>query len=228
MLNFNPNEPFPLLPENTFSYPEQKLHSAEVDHWLGLRIEETELSIRSSPPETHQGHETWAKLSPATFLTPYTEIREILTRLNLAPGELIIDLGAGYGRMAFVIARHFPKIRFTGYELVEARVLESLRCLMLLKSTDPTQFACIQLIQADLSDPHFDLPRARAYFIYDFGTRQAIEGVLEKIRKSAFTDPVIVVGRGRASRDAIERHHPWLSQVKEPRHFSHYSVYRSS
>ena len=54
-----------------------------------------------------------------------------------------------------------------------------------------------------------------------------IEKTLNDLRGIALRRPIAVVGRGRASRDAIERHHPWLSQVVPPSHHGIYSIYRS-
>ena len=36
----------------------------------------------------------------------------------------VVDLGAGYGRMDFVLKSLDPRIEFTGYELVKERVQE--------------------------------------------------------------------------------------------------------
>jgi hypothetical protein len=80
---------------------------------------------------------------------------------------------------------------------------------------------------ADLSDLAFRPLAAEFYFIYDYGTPRAISKTLEDLRVIAQRQAITVVGRGRSSRDAIEREQPWLSQVMKPEHHGHYSIYRS-
>ncbi len=78
------------------------------------------------------------------------------------------------------------------------------------------------------SHPDFKPDAADFFFIYDYGTRPAVQKTLEDLREIARSRPITVVGRGRLSRDAIERQHPWLSQVCPPRHFKNYSIYSSA
>jgi ubiquinone/menaquinone biosynthesis C-methylase UbiE len=166
--------------------------------------------------------EYWVGLNIQSLLTPYTEIRELLHRLAIQPGQKLIDLGAGYGRIGFVMGHCYPESSFIGYEAVEERVQETLRCLERLS------YPKVRMEQADLSAPEFKPEAADIYFIYDYGTRAAVEKTLEDLKEVARLHPITVVGRGRLSRDAIERHHPWLSQVEKPVHFKNYSIYRSS
>lgn len=214
MLIFDPRNPFP-LPEGA-TYLQAQIHSEQVDTWLGFHISSIESKLKELPDQR-----IWVSLPAQAMLTPYSEIREILERLRPSPGTRIIDLGAGYGRMGFVIGRHFPQVHFVGYECVRERVEEAYRCLR------PWKYSLVEMQQADLADPHFTPARAEYYFLYDFGTRQAIEKSLQDLRKIALQQSITVVGRGRASRDAIERQHFWLSQVVEPEHYANYSIYRT-
>ena len=103
-----------------------------------------------------------------------------------------------------------------GPELVPERVREAIRC------------GARGMVCLDLASPDFVLPEAEAYFIYDFGTSAAIERTLAELRGIAARRRITVVGRGRLSRDCIERGHPWLSQVEAPVHRPHYSIYRTA
>jgi precorrin-6B methylase 2 len=156
-----------------------------------------------------------------TLLTPYLEIRQMLEDLAPAPGSTLVDLGAGYGRIGFVVARHFPEVNFIGYEFVKERVDEGTRCLAIQGATRA------RLLQADLFSKSFVLPRAKFYFLYDYGSREAIEQTLNALKEAARAHPITVIGRGRLTRDLIEREHPWLSQVNPPRHRGNYSIYCS-
>ncbi len=233
MLDFDPNDPFPLVPEERYSYAQEQMHSARVDEWLGLRTSDCEARISNAHSLAHslahtQTHSPlldqnlWIGLPVQTLLTPYLEIRRVLDRLGLEPGSRVVDLGAGYGRMGFVMARHHPETEFIGYEYVSERVIEGQRAIERTRSPQG-----IRLLQADLKSVDFMPVEAGAYFIYDFGSRVAIEKCLQDLRRVARTRPIQVIGRGRASRDAIERKHPWLSQVISPIHGRQVSIYRS-
>src|SRR4051812_41139061 len=127
MLIFDPKNPFPLLASGSHTYAEAQLHAEHVDTWLGLRTYEVEASLEKRKGDAHQ--QLWIGLPIVSMLTPYTELREILERLGPKAGESAVDLGAGYGRMAFVLARHYPGTDFLGYEFVTERVKESRRAL---------------------------------------------------------------------------------------------------
>lgn len=222
MLEFDPRDPFPLLAEDSHEYHAEQEHAALVDSWLGLATEATERAVGVTP-----GQQNWAGLPIQALMTPYTELRFILEQLKPQPGETVIDLGAAYGRMGFVMARHFPKARFVGFELDRSRVEEGRRALERFLATSGAPEGAIRLEVADLESPLFRMPQAEYYFIYDYGTRAAIEKTLDDLRLVARHQAVTVIGRGRSARDTIERSQPWLSQVAEPEHFDHFSIYRS-
>jgi Methyltransferase small domain len=223
MLQFDPNDPYPLTGSDAVTYREAQEHSKLVDEWLGLNTElvESGLALRNPNYSGAREEQHWIGLPTQTLLTPYTEIRFILSCLQPQAGDRIVDLGAGYGRMGFVIARHYPDVSFIGYEVVDERVAEGNRVLKF--HSNPS----VELFTADLSLKDFVPADAEFYFLYDFGSREAISKTLNDLREIAKHRSITVVGRGRASRDAIERSEPWLSQVNEPRHFEHFSIYRS-
>lgn len=226
-LPFDPGDPYPLLPYGSFSHAEAVAHAEEADRWLGLRalgIEETLAQAARarghSTAPTGEGH--WIGLPVNSLLTPYLELRQMLAELAPEPGEAVVDLGAGYGRMAFVLDRHHSGARFLGYEIVPERVQEGANAFERLGLARAT------LEVADITAQGFALPAARAYFLYDFGSRAAIEALLAKLQERARREPVTVIGRGRATRDAIERGQPWLSEMVPPRHLGNFSIYRSA
>ena len=223
MIPFDESDPFPLLVRGSSGYLEEQKHAALVDAWLGLDTERLEKVIvhSSSTPLTRR-HQLWIGLPTQALLTPYTEIRKILDRVNPRKGQTIVDLGAGYGRMGFVIGRHYPEVHFLGYEFVPERCREGSRCLELAGYTNA------KLIEADLTNKSFRPIEAQIYFIYDFGSRTGIDKTLEDLREIAANRPITVIGRGRATRDAIERKNPWLSQVVTPQHEGNFSIYRSA
>jgi SAM-dependent methyltransferase len=212
-VQFHDQDPFPLT--SGTSYEEEKLHSGLVDSWLGFDIAKIEAGLAPAPD--HQ--ERWEKKGNGVFSTPYSELRRILQEISPKAGDLVVDLGAGYGRMAFVLEAHFPGVKFLGLELAPERVSEGQR-VMAAKGLKNSQLLCADLLVATP-------PTAEFYFLYDYGTRAAIEKTLVDLRGLAKTQKIVLVGRGRAVRDAVERAHPWLGAVVEPQHSAHYSIYRS-
>ena len=225
LIPFNPYDPFPLT-SVPISGEAAQFHASGADAWLGLRVEETEgrLFARDAGRTFRsEGHEIWAEKGSAVFLTPYIELRLILAAAGFPETGFAVDLGAGYGRMGFVVGACFPRASWRGYELVAERAHEGARAL----AAHPFAARC-ESHHADVSHASFEMPEADLYFIYDFGSLEAVRSAVEKIKAVASRRSVTVVGRGRLSRDHIERNQPWLSQVAKPTHFPTFSVYRSA
>ena len=217
--------PFPSIPATAAGYRAAQIHAREVDEWLKIPVAEIETRLASSKlePGRTRGSDVqpWIGLAPDALQTPYCELRAVLESLAPRAGEWVVDLGAAYGRLGLVMARHFPDSHFLGYELIQERV-DAGRAALEKLGAARARLECL-----DLSQNPERIPRARAYFIYDFGSPQAIEIVLARLREVAKTQCIEVVGRGRAIRDRIERNEPWLSQVIAPIHGLHSSLYRS-
>ena len=227
MLAFDPTNPFPLFPAASRPYAEAKAHAALVDEWLGLRSEAVERAVLANPRYAAStasdpcAQEYWRGLPSASLQTPYVELRALLDQVAPAPGQTLVDLGSGLGRLAHVVGREHPGVRFVGYEIVEERVVESRRCLA------PFDYPNVRIERADLSATGFVPLRADFYFLYDFGSRRAIEKSLSDLRQIAQSSAITVVARGGLSRSLIARHHPWLGDVRTPRHYDNYSIYES-
>lgn len=211
MLKFNPADPFPILASGAYTYAQAQEHAAGADQWLGLRVEETERELiergcrRRATSSSRDRQELWIGLAAKSLMTPYLEIRRLLERLAPQPGAVIADLGAAYARMGFVIGRHYQQLQFTGYEYVGERVAEARRCLA------RHAYKNVRMVHADLSCRDFRPEPADIYFIYDYGTPQAIEKTLYDLRRQASVRPITVVARGKACHLAIEtRHGQWL------------------
>ena len=223
---------FPLIEAgSSHSYRDEQEHSARVDEWLGLQTEMIEAQLTQAHDREKardRDERYWIGLPAKALLTPYTELRSILERLHLTT-EKVVDLGAGYGRMGFVIARHFPSASFLGIEVVRERVSAGAKAFekFMSRLSEASIVRSIEIREGDLASDEFEWPAAKVYFLYDFGSPSAIEKVLQKLMEQSLKSPITVIGRGGATRDAIERRHAWLSQVKPPEHFPHYSIYRS-
>lgn len=219
MIPFDPENPFPLLPLDSYSYKEAQDHSQEVDLWLGLNINVTEEKVRAQGKSA--GQQNWEHLSTQAFQTPYVELRNILDLLQLPSGSHLVDLGCAYARMGFIIARHYSDLFFSGYELEGPRISETQKILN--KWNGPH----IQVHQQDLASSDFKPPEADAYFIFDYGSENDVRKTLLDLQNIARKRNIVVVARGRLTRFWIHKEHPWLADVHSPRHFSHFSIYSS-
>jgi precorrin-6B methylase 2 len=152
--------------------------------------------------------------------TPYTEIRQILDLLSPKKGSTMVDLGCAYGRMAHVVGHHYSEVNFIGYELIDERVQEGNRVLA------EFNYPRCRLETADLSDANFLPPLAEYYFIFDFGSRSAIEKILNDLKTISLQKEITIVARGRGIRNWIYQGHPWLYAIQEPQIFDHFSIFR--
>lgn len=209
------------------------LTSDEIDSYMGLRINQIEQdllsSARSLRPEgnltnlsevLHSGNQTWVGLDPQTLNTPYHELIEICHLIDAQDGDLVVDLGAGYGRLGVVLDSYYPKVKFMGYELVSERVVEGNRNF--------TAQGCsnAQMIEQDLLADDFVIPEARVYFLYDFGKTGHIRTVLNKLETLADKNHrFTLVARGKGSRSIIDHEYHWLTSVGEINTERNFSIY---
>ncbi|WP_413288607.1 SAM-dependent methyltransferase [Bdellovibrio sp. HCB337] len=223
MIPFDLSDPFPLLAPQTHTYKDAQEHSAQVDHHLGFYFQTIEENLIADNPyrKSDEAVQTWQGLPVQAMQTPYTEIRYMLSLLNPKPGQTVIDLGCAYGRMAFVMGRHYPDVNFIGYELVQERVLEAQRIL------SHFSYPRVRVETKDLSSADFTPPLADYYFIFDFGSPAAIEKNLNDLRVLAQTKPITVIARGRGIRHQIYQSHPWLAAINTPEVYDHFTFFRS-
>lgn len=208
------------------------LPSDQLDKILGFNVKEIEEDLLRrarlhNPDGTHKtwgqgihdGNQTWVGLEPQTLQTPYSELKQMCDLLNPTESEIVVDLGAGYGRLGIVLGQLYPEVKFYGYEYVKERVKEGERIL------DEFQFYNAKLIEQDLVDENFKLPEADYYFVYDYGTLPHIRQTLKLLEEMGDKRNFKVIGRGQGTRSLIQYEHPWLSQVHDPHHEENFSIY---
>lgn len=204
--------------------------SAELDQYFGLDTNgiETQLINRARKinPEAsvwglgqgiHEGHQTWVGLDPQTLNTPYEELLLICDYLKPMPGQKMIDLGAGYGRLGIILHKLYPGVIFEGFEYVPERVDEGQRVFEKLGA----RFHSLKT--QDITSEEFVIPVAEFYFLYDFGDVSAIRKVLSQLSLIADRHKFVLIARGKGSRSLIDHEFPWL--VKEHSH-ENFSIYR--
>jgi hypothetical protein len=229
MIPFSAAQPFPLVDCLT----DAKTHARKVDDWLGLDTEAIERALilkgcrKPAPASCGERQELWLGLDVQDLLTPYLDLRQLLHELQPKPGETIVDLGAAYGRMAFVLGRHYPGTSFVGYEFVGERIEEGRRALE--RAGFDTKTGLLRLEHADLASRSFVPQPADIYFLYDYGTMKSVEKTLHDLRKIAATRVCRIVARGRHCRALISARHPWLeASVERGRATIYRTVDRSS
>ncbi|WP_408096024.1 methyltransferase [Peredibacter sp. HCB2-198] len=205
--------------------------SEEVDEYLGFRINDIEhdlfLKARDLRPDgdqnnlghvLHGGHQTWVGLDPQTLNTPYSELKLLCDVLKPKSDELMVDLGAGYGRLGVVLAHLYPEVQFLGYELVEERVQEGNRIF------EKLGYEKGKLMTADLTH-NFKLPVAQYYFIYDYGKVAHIRQTLKELEALADNHSFTVIARGKGVQSIIEHEHPWLADIYPIHREEKFSIY---
>ena len=166
-------------------------HSASIDKQFGFRIKKVENKLsqkyaqydEATTPCAQKRHfpdtEAWIGLNPDALQTPYSEIYDALNFIKNTADcdsiETIIDIGAAYGRVAFVKEELYPQSKFIGYEVVKKRQQEGQRVY------DYHSLPKSQLVIQDVLDSEFEFPKAQIYFIYDFSDSADVSYVLKKI-----------------------------------------------
>ncbi|MES2526167.1 MAG: class I SAM-dependent methyltransferase [Bdellovibrionota bacterium] len=203
--------------------------STDIDKHFGFRVTEIETRLlekaRAMGPGgshhtwgslLHEGNQTWVGLHPETIQTPYSELLRMTEKLELCPGEKVVDLGAGYGRLGILLHHQYPRVKFLGIEYVPERVAEGQRIYQ-LQGMDPDT-----LTIGDLTAGDFFPEPADHYFIYDFGKVPHIRHLLQKLSRVADSRKFTVTGRGKGIRSLISHEFPWLTSFYDEENFSIY------
>jgi hypothetical protein len=204
-------------------YATSKVHAKSIDDQLGLNCDKIEDVLFEANHENlfSMKQQFWYGLEIQSLQTPYSEIVEMIKFVRPKPGDTWLDLGAGYGRMGFTLAFLEPNVNFIGYEYVQDRVDEGNRII------SEWQMSNVVMKQADISKDDFELGEADLYFLYDFGSKEDIYKVFEKLRLVARKKPIQVVARGRGVRSWIFMDCPWLSDIHPPVQFKNWTFFRS-
>jgi len=204
------------IQRKTSNYQEAKEISKDIDELLGYNCQAIEQSLVQK-----ESKQEWIGLDIQIFQTPYSEILTMLEFINPKEFDHWIDFGAAYGRMGIVMGLFYPNMQFTGYEINQARVDEGNRIFK------ECQLKNVSLECCDISHQDFQIENANVFFIYDFGTRDDIYILLNKLKEKARKQSIKVITRGRGCRQWIMLDFPWLASINDPIHFEHWSVFTS-
>lgn len=190
-------------------------HSENLDSFLGYNC----LEIENELAKTNKFEKkTWLGLHPQVLQTPYSQIFHFLSILKKYSPQTVVDFGAAYGRVAFVMQSLIPDAQFIGYEVIEKRYLEAKR-LFTLHNLDKSSMNC-----TDITQPNFEIPVADIYFVYDFSEPKHIRDLLSKLI-SQDHDRFFLVARGDGVRSIIQNRVPELWAAYDPIHDEEWSLY---
>lgn len=206
---------------------ENKNSSESIDNALGFRVSEIEKELllevghfKSVNKNKFYTSETWIGLEPQMLQTPYWEILEFYNILSQFNPFSYVDLGAGYSRLGVVLNLLEENFQYTGYELVEKRVQESIRVF------NKNSFKNFNISQKDIMKDK-TIPKADVYFIYDFSSPIEQVQILDLFSKKMYKDDFFLVARGHGIRSLIQNKYKEFYVCNGAIHKDKYSIYSS-
>ena len=131
-----------------------------IDRVLGLFERKIQHQLKDLDlPKTYQEEALYLDLDPEDLYTPYRVICRWGKSLRLKPGTRVVDLGSGVGRIPLTLGLLYPRVQFTGIELMRERheVAERARCGLKLKNV---VFVCRNAAKQGL-------PKADYYYFFN-------------------------------------------------------------
>ena len=176
------------------------------------------------------GQLIWKSLYLPELMTPYDDFVALLNLLDLDDGSLVVDVGAGVGRLGIVIGLHFPLLRYQGFEIVEDRV-NSARTAAHQLGIKQSEF-----INTDVTSGDFLFSSmSQVFYMYDALGIDVLELCLVKIKKVAQQRQVTVIAMkddfgenviGNVSLLSMLEVQPWLRYLQDLPSVARYAPYR--
>jgi len=140
---------------------ENALFSDEcIDRVLGLFERKVQHRLKDAAlPKTYQEEALYLDLSPEDLYTPYRVICRWGKTLKLSSGTKVVDMGSGVGRIPLTLGLLYPKVHFTGIEIMKERheMAETARRGLKLKNVS---FVCKNAARSGL-------PQADTYYFFN-------------------------------------------------------------
>lgn len=173
------------------------INDTELDDMIGLRTGATEPNMSIGELLVKYGQH---RLYPADL--PYTIIRDLFRRLRPSPATPVVDLGSGYGRIAFY-GTLLDDIPVHGIELIPERVHEARRVQTALGLN------CVSFLCGDASTTPW--PEARHFCVMNSFSRDILPRVAKRLAHVAQKHRIIIASISTANM-MFERS-SWLQEI---------------
>jgi len=181
----------------------------KIDHLLGIDPEKVERLLDERKEDITKGQDAYLgeSLSPHALFTSYRDCYQILSHLKTKPGEVLLDLGAGMGRMSITAALFFPHLKVKSIEMIKQRIELAIKVYKNLKlSTEG--FIIGRFENIDLQGTHY-------IFLY-LSSNSILKTMMEKLKNLALAAPfqIIAVESHGDLLPTLRKDYPWL--ITEP------------
>jgi hypothetical protein len=141
------------------------------------RAADAAVRARVSPLDNH----IWGGMTVHSIQSGYYGLFHLLTLLDLQPGQTLVDVGSGYGRVGHTLGMIWDRVNFVGYEIAPERVHAARANAERLGLGERVRY-----IEQDLQSPNLHLAPADVYFLFDPTTEAARLRVIEDLREKWF------------------------------------------
>ena len=143
--------------------------------------------------KTEFGEERIFEGSGIGVQSTYSTVLLALRYLRIPMGARFVDLGAGFGRVGFIVGLMRPDVLFTGYEIVAERVQNVNAAL---KNFDLEKN--VKFHTQDLGSTDFLIPEADVYYMFDPFTDKTYSHVLTQLSSVATKKKINIITSGKA------------------------------
>ena len=165
-----------------------------LDYLFGIDYAASENAIdKTKYPETLFGN------TKANTQSPYGVIKTFFSELELKGGDIMYDLGSGYGRTMLYGGILFPKVQFRGIEIVAERAAAS------QKISEQLLLSNVKFIANDVLLE--DLSQGKVFFLFN-PFPSIMEKVMKRLQAVAKIHPITIVASGLTSTEL--RSQTWL------------------
>lgn len=180
---------------------QEYINSEVIDSILGINYQKTESLIEEKkyPPEIFK------LANKQRSQTDYAFIRAGLNFKPPQKGDIVYDLGSGYGRFLFYAASVYPELQIKGVEIVRERTDEVAKIISAKKFTNIKQINQ-NILKTNYSD---------GTYFFMFNPFKSLMGkVIEELYRISRKHKIVILSLGGSSEDLLKA--KWLKATPVP------------